>query len=150
MNRGQLDIIKRFRESGNGVLFASDACGEGIDVAGDTLSLVIIVRLPFPVPDPVSDYEKSLYPTLREYVQASAVPQMTIKLKQYAGRLIRTETDTGVIAILDNRAGFSGRYHGPVLDALSDTNATDQIEQIRAFLHRCKKPSYVGKGEESA
>ena len=58
---------------------------------------------------------------------------MTIKLKQYAGRLIRTETDTGVIAILDNRAGFSGRYHRPVLDALSDTDATDQIESSRSW-----------------
>lgn len=150
MNRGQLDIIERFRESGNGVLFASDTCGEGMDIAGDTLSLVIIVRLPFPVPDPVSDYEKSLYPTLREYVQASAVPQMTIKLKQYAGRLIRTETDTGVIAILDNRAGFAGRYHVPALGALFDTNATDQLNQVRAFLYRCKSPSYFMEGEESA
>ena len=150
MDRGRLEVIDQFRRSGNGVLFASDTCGEGMDIAGDALSLVIIVRLPFPVPDPVSDYEKSLYPTLRAYVQASAVPQMTIKLKQYAGRLIRTETDTGVIAILDNRAGFSGRYHRPVLDALSDTDATDQIEQIRAFLYRCKTPSYFMDEEESA
>lgn len=76
--------------------------------------------------------------------------QLIMKLKQYAGRLIRTETDTGVIAILDNRAGFAGRYHAPALGALFDTNATDQLDQIRAFLYRCKAPSYFMEEEESA
>lgn len=142
MERGQLDVIDRFRQSGKGVLFASDLCGEGLDIAGDTLSLLVVARLPFPTPDPITDYEKSLYPTLREYVEGSAVPEMLIKLKQYAGRLIRCEEDTGVIAILDGRAGHEGRYHEAVRESLFDTQFTDRPEQVRAFYAAHKSTSY--------
>lgn len=58
MGRGRLDVISSFRRSGNGVLFASDSAGEGIDLAGDILSSLIVVKLPFPVPDPVMEYQR--------------------------------------------------------------------------------------------
>ena len=58
MGRGRIDALKDFKISGNGVLFASDSAGEGIDIAGDTLSNLIIVKLPFAVPDPISEYEQ--------------------------------------------------------------------------------------------
>lgn len=57
MGKGRLDVISNFRKSGNGVLFASDSAGEGIDLAGDILSSLIVVKLPFPVPDPVMEYQ---------------------------------------------------------------------------------------------
>ena len=51
-------VIQQFKESGNGVLFAAGSCWEGIDFPGDMVSLLIIAKLPFPIPDPVSDYER--------------------------------------------------------------------------------------------
>ena len=55
-------IIQKFKQSGNGVLFAAGSCWEGIDFPGDMVSLLIIAKLPFPIPDPVSDYERQAVP----------------------------------------------------------------------------------------
>ena len=62
-------IIQKFKQSGNGVLFAAGSCWEGIDFPGDMVSLLIIAKLPFPIPDPVSDYERKQYPNLHDYAQ---------------------------------------------------------------------------------
>lgn len=51
MSKGRLDAISEYKASGNGVLFASDSCGEDIDIVGDVLSTLIIVKLPFAVPN---------------------------------------------------------------------------------------------------
>lgn len=61
MGKGQLGAIRDFRKSGNGVLLASDSAGEGIDLAGNILSSLVMVKLPFPTPGSVLEYEKSLY-----------------------------------------------------------------------------------------
>ena len=97
-------IIQKFKESGNGVLFAAGSCWEGIDFPGDMVSLLIIAKLPFPIPDPVSDYERRQYPNLRDYINAEVIPEMQKKLRQGFGRAIRTEHDSCVVAILDERA----------------------------------------------
>jgi ATP-dependent DNA helicase DinG len=68
--------------------------------------MLIIARLPFAVPDPVSEWERTLYANMNEYKAKVVVPEMLVKLKQGAGRLIRAETDTGVVAILDARASL--------------------------------------------
>lgn len=147
LNRGRVDTIARFKASTNGILFASDAAGEGIDLAGDILSSLIIVRLPFPVPDPITEYEKLAYDNLESYLRAVTVPSMLIKLKQYVGRAIRVETDTAVISIFDSRVAHGGKYRRMVLNALFQTTVTDNIKAVRAFIHRKKDPAYFGKDD---
>ena len=75
-------IIQKFKQSGNGVLFAAGSCWEGIDFPGDMVSLLIIAKLPFPIPDPVSNYERRQYPNLRDYINAEIIPEMQKKLRQ--------------------------------------------------------------------
>src|SRR5207248_638065 len=99
------ELLKRFRETPNAVLFATSSFWQGVDVRGEQLSCVIIDKLPFAVPtDPVvaarsrfidDNGGKSFF----DY----SVPQAIITLKQGIGRLIRSNTDKGVIAILDSR-----------------------------------------------
>lgn len=121
-------IIQKFKESGNGVLFAAGSCWEGIDFSGDMVSLLIIARLPFPIPDPVSDYERQKYPNLQEYIAAEITPEMQKKLRQGFGRAIRTEQDSCVVAILDERAAPGAKYHNAALAALPDCQTTSKIE----------------------
>jgi len=142
MNRGRLDAITAFRKSGNGVLFASDSAGEGIDLAGDILSGLIVVRLPFPVPEPIMEYERSLYGDMEDYLQDVIVPAMLIKLRQWIGRGIRRESDTAVFAILDSRAGLYGKYRDDVLKALPDMPVTAQMDDVGRFIREKKDGSY--------
>lgn len=142
MGRGRIDALKNFKISGNGVLFASDSAGEGVDIVGDTLSNLIIVKLPFAVPDPISEYEQSVLGGLDTYLDRINTPNMIIKLKQYAGRLIRSETDTGIVAILDSRVNSWGKYRDIVLDSLFDTTATNNIQDVIKFIQRKKDRFY--------
>ena len=142
LDRGGINAIERFRKSGNGVLFASGALWEGIDLPGDVLSLLIIVKLPFAVPDPVSEYEKTLYRSMEKYKNSVLVPEMIIKLKQGFGRLIRRETDTGVVALLDCRVREDGPYRTRVLNALPDCRVTSDLEDVEIFIQSKKGPDY--------
>ena len=142
MGRSQIDALKDFRISGNGVLFASDVAGEGVDIVGDTLSNLIIVKLPFAVPDPISKYEQSVMGGLDTYLKDINTPNMLIKLKQYVGRLIRSEKDTGVVAILDSRVNSAGKYRNVVLDALFDAEVTNNITNVERFIMEKKKRDY--------
>ena len=140
--RGQNRSIKQFRQSGNGVLFAAGSCWEGIDFPGDMVSLLIIAKLPFPIPDPVSDYERQKYPTLQEYIAIEIIPEMQKKLRQGFGRAIRTEQDSCVVAILDERAGIGGKYHDAALAALPTCPVTEKIEDVQQFIREQKRPDY--------
>ena len=140
--RGQNRSIQQFRQSGNGVLFAAGSCWEGIDFPGDMVSLLIIAKLPFPIPDPVSDYKRQQYPNLRDYINAEIIPEMQKKLRQGFGRAIRTEQDSCVVAILDERAGIGGRYHDAVLAALPTCPITEKIEDVQQFIREQKRPDY--------
>ena len=140
--RGQNRSIQQFRQSGNGVLFAAGSCWEGIDFPGDMVSLLIIAKLPFPIPDPVSDYERQKYPTLQEYIAVEIIPEMQKKLRQGFGRAIRTEQDSCVVAILDERAGIGGRYHDAALAALPSCPTTSKIEDVQQFIREQKRPDY--------
>ena len=135
-------IIQQFKESGNGVLFAAGSCWEGIDFPGDMVSLLIIAKLPFPIPDPVSDYERRQYPNLRDYINAEIIPEMQKKLRQGFGRAIRTEQDSCVVAILDERAGIGGKYHDAALSALPTCPTTEKIEDVQQFIREQKRPDY--------
>ena len=135
-------IIQKFKQSGNGVLFAAGSCWEGIDFPGDMVSLLIIAKLPFPIPDPVSDYERRQYPNLRHYINAEVIPEMQKKLRQGFGRAIRTEQDSCVVAILDERAGIGGKYHDAALAALPTCPITEKIEDVQQFIREQKRPDY--------
>ena len=135
-------IIQQFKQSGNGVLFAAGSCWEGIDFPGDMVSLLIIAKLPFPIPDPVSNYERQQYPNLRDYINAEVIPEMQKKLRQGFGRAIRTEQDSCVVAILDERAGIGGKYHDAALAALPSCPTTEKIEDVQQFIREQKRPDY--------
>ena len=142
LERSTSNAIDRFKESGNGVLFAAGALWEGIDIPGDALSMLIIVKLPFASPDRVSEYEQTQYPSFREYLEQVLTPEMLVKLKQGFGRLLRLETDTGVVAILDIRAYFDGAYYDPIIDTLPDCRVTDDIGETKRFIRAVKGAEY--------
>jgi len=142
LNKGGIKEIERFKKSGNGILFAAGALWEGIDIPGDALSMLIIVKLPFAVPDPISEYEQTLYSDMDEYKEKVIVPEMIIKLKQGFGRLIRTETDTGAVAILDSRVSNKGSYRDRVLNALPGCDVTFEIGAVKDFISAKKTPEY--------
>ena len=141
--RGGQWFVEQFKRCDNAVLLAGGSCWEGVDFPGDMVSLLVIVRLPFPVPDPVREARRQQYPDLHSYIQAEIVPEMQQKLRQGFGRAIRTEADSCAVAILDPRAAPGGRYHQAVLNALPDgIPVTTKIENIEPFLRAHKIPDY--------
>lgn len=140
--RNGQQIIRLFKSLPNAVLLAAGPCWEGIDFPGDMVSLLVIARLPFPVPDPVSESEKAQYPSLHDYIQTVVLPDMQRKLRQGFGRAIRTETDTCTVAILDQRAQEGQRYHMAVLEALPKCRITDSLEDVARFIRERKTPEY--------
>lgn len=108
------ELMARFQdatpEQGGCVLVASATFWEGFDVPGDALQLVIIDKLPFPPPnDPIVEARgKRLEAQGRSSFNDFFVPEAVIALKQGAGRLIRRETDRGVLVVCDNRLATTG------------------------------------------
>ena len=135
-------VIREFKEQKNAALFAAGSCWEGMDFPGDMVSSLIMVRLPFPVPDPVREAERERYQSLQEYIQQIVVPDMQLKLRQGFGRAIRTETDTCVVSILDSRAATGGRYHEAVLEALPKCRITEDIGEVERFIREKKGIDY--------
>ena len=80
---------------------------------------------------------------MNEFVQKYAVPQMIIKLRQGAGRLIRTESDTGILAILDARAAEKGAYRNRVLKALGKYPLITSVDEAAAFMDSIKDENYA-------
>jgi ATP-dependent DNA helicase DinG len=127
-------LLQRFRDSGNGVLLGAASFREGVDVAGDALSVVVIDKLPFAAPDdPV--FEARLDAIRRDGgnpFRDEQLPQAVIALKQGVGRLIRTETDRGVLVLCDPR--LIGKSYGRVfLDSLPPFSRTRALDDVRAF-----------------
>ena len=136
------NVISEFKKQSNSVLFAAGTCWEGVDFPGDLVSSLIIVRLPFAVPDPISEAEQARYDSLDDYIREIVVPDMQKKLRQGFGRAIRTETDTCVVSILDRRAAKGGRYHEDVLKALPTCMMTEQMVDVEAFIWERKGADY--------
>lgn len=141
MTRSNKTAITDFKKSKNGVLFASGSMWEGVDCVGDCLSSVIIVRLPFPIRSAAMEEKKEACENVPKFIREYAVPEMLIKLRQGAGRLIRSETDTGLLSILDPRAN-SGSYAVKVAQALSKYPKVQSIEEAKEFMKSVKKPEY--------
>lgn len=128
------ELLRRFRELGNAVLIGSQSFWEGVDVAGDALSLVVIDKLPFAPPDdPVlAARMKHLEEQGGSPFMDWQVPQAAISLKQGAGRLIRSETDRGVLAICDDRLVTKG--YGRILrSSLPPMPFTRERDDVATF-----------------
>src|SRR5699024_1014692 len=89
-------VISSFTKS-KGILLSTGSFGEGMDIKGKDLSQVISPRLPFTVTDPIIQYKTSLYDDKMEVL----MPEMIMKWRQGIGRLIRTDSDKGIVSILD-------------------------------------------------
>ncbi len=141
MNSGDKTAIRDFQLAKNGVLFASGSMWEGVDCAGDCLSSVIIVRLPFPRRSIQMQRKKEQCDSHREFIDNHCVPSMIIKLRQGVGRLIRTETDTGVVSILDPRASRVD-YHKAIVAALGKYPIIQSVDDIKEFIMSVKDADY--------
>ncbi|HEY0393882.1 MAG TPA: ATP-dependent DNA helicase [Candidatus Elarobacter sp.] len=127
-------LLDWFRATKNAVLFATGTFWEGIDVVGDALSCVVIDRLPFPSPhEPlVAARIAALEAKGRSGFEHYMIPSAIVRLKQGFGRLIRSTSDRGVVALLDGRA-TSMRYGATIVGALppatriTDLSALDEL-----------------------
>ena len=106
------------------------------------VSSLIIVKLPFAVPDPISEaHEEGICQPERLY-SGSDCSRHAEKLRQGFGRALRTETDTCVVSILDERAGEGGRYHEEVMCALPSCKMAKDIKDVQHFIRNRKGVEY--------
>jgi len=129
-------LLDEFRSTPHAVLFATASFWQGVDVPGEQLSCVIIDKLPFAVPsDPLVEARVS---AIREdggdAFLGYQVPNAAIALKQGFGRLIRSRTDRGVLALLDNRITKT-RYGQVFFDSLPDYAFTTRREGVERFFN---------------
>ncbi len=127
-------LLEEFRATPNAVLFATSSFWQGVDVPGDQLSCVIIDKLPFAVPsDPVVESRiAAIKSEGGDAFHDYQVPQAAIALKQGFGRLIRSKTDRGVLALLDHRITKT-RYGQIFFDSLPEYGFTTRREDVERF-----------------
>jgi ATP-dependent DNA helicase DinG len=125
-------LIKAFSSDEETCLFATAGFFQGVDIPGRTLSLVIIDRIPFPRPDDplLSARRELLGPTAFSEID---LPRAAMLLAQATGRLIRTATDRGVVAVLDPRLG-TANYRWDIVKALPPMKRTRHRSDVEAFL----------------
>ncbi len=130
----RLELTRRFREEEGSVLFGLKSFWEGVDIAGEALSLVVIDKLPFDPPDdPVHEARVAQMKAAGEnWFGIYVLPQAVLRLKQGLGRLLRTREDRGVMAILDTRLHTKG-YGKMVLNALPPARRTSSIRDVEHF-----------------
>lgn len=143
------ELLDRFRQLGNAVLVGSQSFWEGVDVRGEALSLVIIDKLPFAPPDdPVLAarmevlQKKGLSP-----FAVHQLPHAVITLKQGAGRLIRSESDRGVLAICDTRL-VEKPYGRQIWQSLPPFTRTREADTVIRFLTDLRKPAIELEGRD--
>jgi len=129
-------LLKEFKKTPHAVLFATRSFWEGIDIQGDDLLLVIIYKIPFENPSDL------LYSSKIERIDEElgkgkhwtkyTIPDACLKLKQGVGRLIRSKTDFGVIALLDARVNFRN-YGKTVVNTLPPAYRTQKLENVERF-----------------
>ena len=141
----KLELARRFRQDGNAVLFATKSFFEGVSIDGAALRLVVVDKMPFEAPTPltqameadmldkartagISGKSLEMYP-----FNHLRVPRMIIELKQALGRLIRTSTDTGVMAVLDSRVRASMYGRSAVIPSLPPAALCSRMALVQAF-----------------
>lgn len=133
------EMIKRFKQEPS-VLLGVASFREGVDIAGPMLSLVIMDKIPFDVPD------DPIHKGIQQMINAEtgnewagfntyAIPRAIIKLKQGVGRLIRTDTDTGVMGILDSGL-LKKRYGRQIRSSLPPAPITTDLKEVTAFFKK--------------
>jgi len=134
------DMLKRFREHGNAILLGTKSFWEGVDVRGDALNMVVIDKLPFKSPaDP-------LMMARLEFIKKNGgngfiehqLPTAVLALKQGVGRLLRDQSDYGVIVICDNRIKNKS-YGDTFVKSLLPMKFTESKEEVVGFLERHKE-----------
>jgi ATP-dependent DNA helicase DinG len=129
-------LLEQFRATPNAVLFATSSFWQGVDVQGEQLSCVIIDRLPFAVPsDPVvAARMRAIRESGGNPFYDYQVPQAALTLKQGFGRLIRSQTDRGVLVLLDNRI-TKLKYGQVFFNSLPPYSFTTDIKDVQDFFH---------------
>lgn len=132
------EMLERFQDSGEAVLFGTRSFWEGVDIPGEALSLVILDKLPFlPHNDPVLQRQEQLIAARGgNPFEELQVSHAALTLRQGAGRLIRTETDRGVIAVLDSRIATNTNYGPKIIRSLPGGMQTMRFESVQAFFAR--------------
>ncbi|HEY2337583.1 MAG TPA: ATP-dependent DNA helicase [Burkholderiales bacterium] len=136
------ELLERFRRLGNAVLLGSQSFWEGVDVRGEALSVVVIDKLPFAPPDdPVL---AARIETLRSRegnpFTELQLPQAVLQLKQGAGRLIRDETDRGVLMLCDPRL-LAKAYGRRILKSLPPMKPTRELAEVERFFSAPARPA---------
>lgn len=142
---GHVQALEKFRNEQDGILFGVSTFWQGVDIRGDALRLVIIVRLPFQVPDdPVleakSEWEKN---EGQNPFRSLQLPFAVLSMKQGFGRLIRSEVDRGIVAILDPRI-LSKPYGKTILSALPRSPIVRKFSILEDIWSRWKKGEHRG------
>jgi ATP-dependent DNA helicase DinG len=127
-------LLEKFRSTPHAVLFATSSFWQGVDVRGEALSCVIIDKLPFAVPsDPiVAARQRSIDRRGGSSFSEYSVPSAIIALRQGLGRLIRSTTDRGILAVLDPRL-VTKSYGRSFLESLPPCRTTRSIDEVREF-----------------
>jgi ATP-dependent DNA helicase DinG len=141
-------LLAALRERIGSVLLATQSFWEGVDVPGEALSLVVIDRIPFAVPD--DPLTASRIDRIREQggdpFASFQLPRAALALKQGFGRLIRSRADSGIVAILDGRVARR-RYGATLLASLpSDCPRTESLEDVAAFWARARARAAAAAG----
>ncbi len=129
-------LVEQFKAVQNVVLFGTASFWQGIDIPGDALQCVVIAKLPFAVPDePIIEARmERLKNPFREF----QIPQATLLFRQGFGRLIRTRTDRGAVAVLDSRI-MTKNYGRSFLKSIPKCRITDEREEFRKFFEGLRK-----------
>jgi len=132
--RTNKQLAQIFKEDEHSVLFALKSFFVGVDVPGNACRLVVVDKMPFPVPsDPVFKARTLLEERAgRRSFATLSVPMMTLSLEQAVGRLIRTKDDSGIVAILDSRLTSKG-YGRDIVRSLPDFPVTTELTDVQRF-----------------
>jgi len=130
-------LLRKFRETANAVLFATASFWQGVDVRGEQLSCVIIDKLPFAVPTDlvVAARQRHIEEMGGSSFYEYSVPQAVISLKQGLGRLIRSTSDRGVLAVLDPRLRTKV-YGQQFLKSLPPCRITSRIDELYSVFEK--------------
>jgi ATP-dependent DNA helicase DinG len=130
-------LTARFRDQVASVLVATRTFFEGVDVPGESLSLLVLDRLPFPRPDDPLLGERGRRVERKGGSRFAEVwlPEAAVSLQQALGRLVRSETDRGVMAVLDRRLADAS-YSGVLLASLPPAPLARSLDQVQAFFAR--------------